>query len=36
MDSMVQAARRRIVADHLRDIIDLIERKVVQRAQFDI
>ncbi|KAG2365161.1 hypothetical protein BDR07DRAFT_1399588 [Suillus spraguei] len=30
MDSMVQAARRRIVADHLRDIIDLIERKVDQ------
>ncbi|KAG1743245.1 uncharacterized protein EDB91DRAFT_1126491 [Suillus paluster] len=27
MDSMAQAARRRIVADHLRDIIDLIERK---------
>ncbi|KAG0704780.1 hypothetical protein DFH29DRAFT_331029 [Suillus ampliporus] len=30
MDSMVQAARRRIVADHLRDIIDLIERKCDQ------
>ncbi|KAG2065035.1 hypothetical protein BDR04DRAFT_1145580 [Suillus decipiens] len=30
MDSMVQAARRRIVANHLRDIIDLIERKVDQ------
>lgn len=30
MDSTVQAARRRIVADHLQDIIDLIERKVDQ------
>ncbi|KAG1749342.1 hypothetical protein EDB19DRAFT_1904857 [Suillus lakei] len=33
MDSMVQAARRRIVADHLQDIIDLIERKVVDQIQ---